>query len=74
MWSLSSEKENEETDSLYPKKEWVFSKIKKYLSLDWKKTKTQKTNTVNPEEAKYLNNTKDKRKTKVARNRLPAEI
>ena len=39
MWSWSSEKENEETDSLYPKKEWAFSKIKRYLSLDWKKKK-----------------------------------
>ena len=58
MWSWSSEKENEETDSLYPKEEWAFSEIKRYLSLDWKKKKKKKNpNTVNPEEAKYLDNT-----------------
>lgn len=45
MGSRSSEKENEETDSPYPKKEWEFSKIKKCESLGWK-------NTVNPEEEK----------------------
>lgn len=38
-----------------------------------KKNKT-KPNTVNPEEAKYLDNTQDKRKIKVTRNSLPAEV
>ena len=51
-----------------------FPKLKDiYHQTEKKKTKTNP-NTVNPEEAKYLDNTQDKRKIKVTRNSLPAEV
>ena len=52
-----------------------FPKLKDiYHQTEKKKNQNKKPNTVNPEEAKYLDNTQDKRKIKVTRNSLPAEV
>ena len=51
-----------------------FPKLKDIYHQTEKKKKKTNPNTVNPEEAKYLDNTQDKRKIKVTRNSLPAEV